>query len=1099
MDSTLHAEQEVPSGFLTRIRFNILTEEDAEKASVKEIRSGNEVTDPALGIPNPSSQCSTCGAKDGRNCEGHFGLIKFPFTILHPYFLPEVAQILNKICPGCKSIWHDKNLKFVREIVEVVIGDHSSEVYLLSYRKKCPKKRIMSRPIVASVCHYLSIQECNLFLGSSKEIYPPMKFRVSAKDVFGKTAIIAEVNEKLSKKGGGLAPDYWDFIPNDPQQGENYLKPNKRVISHAQVYNMLKDVDPRFLEGFLSRKNSIFLNCFPVTPNCHRVTEFGHNVMFVRREKPSTTDTASNFTPKASGLKYIKEIILGKRTDHIFRMVVVGDPNIKLDEIGIPCHIAEAMQISEQLNSWNLRKLMNSCYLRILEKGQTLVRRKGTLVRHGITDKLQIGDTVYRPLNDGDVVLINRPPAIHPHSLLALSVKILPINSVLSVNPLICSPLRGDFDGDCLHGYVPQSVDCRVELRELAALNKQLINGQSGRNLLSLSHDSLTAAHLLLEDGVFLNKYQMQQLQMFCPRQLQIPSIIKAQSPDDYFTATSSNSCLWTGKQLFSLLLPPDFDYSFPSNGVHISKGELVSSSGGSSWLRDIEENLFCSLVKHCQEDVLDFLYAAQEVFCEWLSMRGLSVSLSDLYLSPDSNSRQNMTDEVSCGLQEAKRVSHIKLLMVDSNRDFLIESSQETEIVKSFGAESMCYEQQTSAALSRASVSAFKQIFWDIQNLAYQYSSKENSFLAMLKAGSKGNLLKLVQHSMCLGLQHSLVPLSFRFPHQLSCAAWNNQKSISALHRAHDIVEHAESYIPFAVVENSFLTGLNPLEFFVHSVTTRDNSFGGHADISGTLNRKLMFFMRDLYVGYDGTVRNAYGNQLVQFSYNVEDMSSPSNSPNSSLNDSAYNCEIGGKPVGSLAASAISEAAYCALDQPFSALESSPLLNLKKVLECGVKKTSGDRTASLFLSKKLGRWIHGFEYGALEVKSHLERVLFSEIVSAVMVFFSPETRSRTRGPWICHFHISKEIAERKRLKVQAIIHALCIKCNCDLAKSRINFPKLQITSNDCTEMQNEKDATICIAVSVYGSPKSSSVGLNMIRDMVIPFLLGTVIKGQSS
>ena len=35
---------------------------------------------------------------------GHFGVIKFPFTILHPYFLTEVAQILNKICPGCKSI-----------------------------------------------------------------------------------------------------------------------------------------------------------------------------------------------------------------------------------------------------------------------------------------------------------------------------------------------------------------------------------------------------------------------------------------------------------------------------------------------------------------------------------------------------------------------------------------------------------------------------------------------------------------------------------------------------------------------------------------------------------------------------------------------------------------------------------------------------------------------------------------------------------------------------------------------------------------------------------------------------------------------------------
>lgn len=39
---------------------------------------------------------------------GHFGLINFPYTILNPYFVSEVAQILKKICPGCKSVRRDK-------------------------------------------------------------------------------------------------------------------------------------------------------------------------------------------------------------------------------------------------------------------------------------------------------------------------------------------------------------------------------------------------------------------------------------------------------------------------------------------------------------------------------------------------------------------------------------------------------------------------------------------------------------------------------------------------------------------------------------------------------------------------------------------------------------------------------------------------------------------------------------------------------------------------------------------------------------------------------------------------------------------------------
>jgi DNA-directed RNA polymerase-4 subunit 1 len=165
--------------------------------------------------------------------------------------------------------------------------------------------------------------------------------------------------------------------------------------------------------------------------------------------------------------------------------------------------------------------------------------------------ELQIRDTIYRPLNDGDIVLINRPPSIHQNSLIALSVKVLPVTSVLAINPLCCSPLRGDFDGDCLHGYVPQSIDARVELCELVALDRQVINGQNGRNLLSLSQDSLTAAHLVMEDGVLLNLFQMQQPQMFCPYQVQLPAIVKAPSLD---------SSIWTGKQLFSMLLPPGFD-----------------------------------------------------------------------------------------------------------------------------------------------------------------------------------------------------------------------------------------------------------------------------------------------------------------------------------------------------------------------------------------------------------------------------------------------------------------------------------------------------------------------------------------------------------
>ncbi|GKV23049.1 hypothetical protein SLEP1_g32834 [Rubroshorea leprosula] len=1104
MDNALDEEQQAPAAVVTGLRFNVSTDTDYEKMSVMEIMVPNEVSDPKLGFPNFSNQCSTCGAGDFKACEGHFGVIKFPYTVLHPYYLSEVAQILNKICPGCKAI---------RKDLWVKRGDSATRV-------QKPKG-------------------CKYCVGNSGGWYPPMKFKVSSNDLFEKSAIIVEVSEnhfsKYQKRGRkALAADYWDFVPKDEQLDENCIKPTRRILSHAQVHYLLKDVDPEFIKKFVSRMDAIFLSCFPVTPNSHRVTEVTHafsngqrlifdertraykklvdfrgmanelgsrvldclNISKLHVEKPSNEDLINphkqnkDSGSSMSGLRYMKDVILGKRNDHCFRMVVVGNPALKLCEIGIPCQVAERLQICEQLNPWNWEKLEAACHLRILDKGEIHIRRKDGLVRIRNIDELQIGDTIYRPLSDGDIVMVNRPPSIHQHSLIALSVNVLPVKSVLSINPLICSPFRGDFDGDCLHGYVPQSVETRVELNELAALDKQLINAQSGRNLLSFSHDSLTAVCLVKEDGVLLNHCQMQQLQMFCPHQLPFPAIVK--SP-------WLKSSVWTGKQLLSMLLPPGFDFVFPPNGVCISNGELISSFEGSAWLRDTDGNLFESLIQHYQGKVLDFLHAAQEVLCEWLSTRGLSVSLQDLYLSSDSHSRNNMLSEIFCGLQEAEQTCNYKLLMVDTSREFLSGNSEEDHNFMGFDVKRMCYEKQRSAALSQASVDAFKEVFRDVQNLAYRYANKDNSFLTMIKAGSKGNLLKLVQHSLCLGLQHSLVPLSFRFPHQLSCAAWNDQKSNCLTQTANDDDESAKKYIPYAVIENSFLTGLNPLECFVHSVTSRDSSFSDNADLPGTLSRRLMFFMRDLYASYDGTVRNSYGSQLVQFSYNIdkdEHVSTSSTADLIGMSNAALD-GIGGEPIGSVSACAISEAAYSALDQPISPLETSPLLNLKRVLECGSKKINADQTMSVFLSEKLGRSRHGFEYGALDVKNHLERLFFSEIISTVLIIYAPQTSSEKRFcPWVCHFHVSKEIAKRRWLKVQSIIDSLQTRCNAAKQDFKINLPKIEITSKDCSSEDMPSKDTYCITVVAVESPKGSSIQLDFIRDKLIPFLLGAVIKG---
>ncbi|XP_062074186.1 DNA-directed RNA polymerase IV subunit 1 isoform X2 [Humulus lupulus] len=1100
MGKELYEDEEVPFGILTGITFTISTREVTEKISEISIENVNEVTDSRMGLPNLSLECSTCGAQNSRrrqgefvpyqeskSCEGHFGHIKFPFTILQPYFLSEVAEILNNVCPSCKSIKP-------------------------SHRVKDPN----------SVNGHHQPTGCKYCTRSLVGRYPPMKFKVSSTDLFRRSAIIVEVvnesNAKFQKKPREMPDDYWNFLIPDEQLEESCNKSYRRVLSHAQVYHLLKDVDPMFIKKFVPRLDSLFLNSFLVTPNCHRVNEFTHafsngqRLTFDERTriyrklvdfrgvanelaarvldcmKISKLNSDNSLSKdlvliqqkikdspsKTSGLRWVKDVVLGKRSDHCFRMVVVGDPNIKLNEIGIPCNVADKMYISENLNRWNLERSDTCSNLCFIEKGGIRVRRKGHLVKVRPMDELQIGDTIYRPLRDGDIVLINRPPSIHQHSLIALSAKVLPTTSVLSINPLCCSPFRGDFDGDCLHGYVPQSVETRVELKELVGLDRQLINGQSGKNLLSLNQDSLVAAHLVTEDGVLLTRFQIQQLEMFCLNHQLFPAIIKA---------PLLNCPVWTGKQLFSTILPSGFDYFCDSNGVNISNGEIIASEG-SSWLRDTNSNLFQNIIKYSPDKVLDTLCAAQEVLCEWLSMRGLSVSLLDLNLTSDLYSRRNLMHEIFYGLQEAEQTCVFKQLL-NSFHKVLTESDDEIPSSMSIQVERLCYEKQKSAALSQASIDAFKQVFRDIQSLTFKYASKDNSLLAMFKAGSKGNLPKLVQQSMCLGVQHSLVPLSFSIPHTLSCTAWNNHKAYGLNRNVDDVPNYSGSYIPYAVVENSFLTGLNPLECFVHSITNRDSSFSDNAELPGTLTRRLMFFMRDMHTAYDGTVRTGSGNQIVQFSYNSDEG-----------HTSSTVCDgIGGKPVGALSACAISEAAYSALDQPISLLETSPLLNIKNALECGSRKSKASQTMSLHLSKRLGRQMHGFEYGALEIKNYLERLKFSNIVSTAMIIYTPTTGSQRQfSPWVCHFHINKEILRQRKLNFHSVINHLRQGWYEILNRSKDNLPNCQIKSNDCSTMDKETDS-YCIVVRAESS-QNSYLELEKVRDKVLPTLLEMVVKG---
>ncbi|KAH7848911.1 hypothetical protein Vadar_010061 [Vaccinium darrowii] len=117
---------------------------------------------------------------------------------------------------------------------------------------------------------------------------------------------------------------------------------------------------------------------------------------------------------------------------------------------------------------------------------------------------------------------------------------------------------------------------------------------------------------------------------------------------------------------------------------------------------------------------------------------------------------------------------------------------------------------------------------------------------------------------------------------------------------------------------------------------------------------------------------------------------------------------------------------------------------------------------------------------------------------SSTTSFSKKASRCKHTCPWVCHFHISKEMAKKRTIRVHSIIDALNMNWKCASTRSKTDLPKFQIkrANYSVADMQKENSATFCIAVTIVEGTKNPAVEIDNLRDMMILFLPGTVVKG---
>lgn len=172
---------------------------------------------------------------------------------------------------------------------------------------------------------------------------------------------------------------------------------------------------------------------------------------------------------KKKGL--IRNSMEGARVDYSGRTVIVADPEMSMDTVGLPMSIAiklaelDMYEYSASAGSGAVAKLWNRHYDKSKEKlAATLLNNK--------------------------VIMIGRQPSLYTLSIQGFKVKVVDGNA-LKLSPLITPSFNADFDGDTMHGEKATDEKSQREMDELLYVKNNLFLIKDGECHIAPRHEIL--------------------------------------------------------------------------------------------------------------------------------------------------------------------------------------------------------------------------------------------------------------------------------------------------------------------------------------------------------------------------------------------------------------------------------------------------------------------------------------------------------------------------------------------------------------------------------------------------------------------------------
>lgn len=725
---------------------------------------------------------------------GYFGHIPLARPVYHYGYLNFVIEILR-----CVSFYTSK-LLLSNEQIEIIKSSVSRKKRLKEISKNSLKvkvcrdtKRLL--PVYTKDSLKILVEHFDMDMIGDM----PEKRSLSPIDAYG-------ILEKISDEDVitlGFDPKFarpeW-FLVSVVNVPPPHVRPAVSMSSIQRCEDDLTHKINDILKSNLSLQMALDNNSLPHVIEQHEnllqynvATFFDNNISGQKPSQQRSGKPLKTITQRLTGKDgRIRGNLMGKRVDFSARTVITADPNISIDEVGVPRQIALNLTIPEKVTKFNINKLQELVNNgpNIHPGARYIVKTDGKKIDLKFAKfppKLENGFTVERHLDNGDIVLFNRQPSLHKMSIMAHKVRVLEKGLTFRLNLACTSPYNADFDGDEMNLHVPQSMTARSEAENLMIVHKLIVGAQSNKPMMGIIQDSLLASSKMSRRDTFIEKDILMNLMMYFPDFMN--SKIKVPEPTVWLRRNGVLFPLWTGKQILSLLIPKGLNYLRKSNDapdndtimtpsdtrVFINNGLIISGIIDKKSIGTSEGSLIHIIFNDYGDlECKKFMDTIQRVVNYWILQNSFSIGIGD-----------TITDS-----ETSKEIDKI-LLNISSKVDNLISTSSN---------DARKLEKLINNELNGARDEAGR--------IAQNKLSHNNNFKATVSAGSKGNTLNISQIMACVGQQNI----------EGQRVAYGFNKRTLPHYSKNDIGKESRGFI-----ENSYLKGLTPQEFFFHSMAGRE------------------------------------------------------------------------------------------------------------------------------------------------------------------------------------------------------------------------------------------------------------------------------------